>query len=216
MNIALTGLLNDRGYDVVYAAEEGCCGSLNLHLAEKDRALADARCLLDAVGAHLDSVEAVISTASGCGVTLKDYPRLLEGDAAYADGARALAEKLCDAAEFLASGDFGFERAFDGSRVAWQAPCTLQHGQRITGKVEQVLSSAGYELVPVADPHLCCGSAGTYSILQPDLAGELRRRKLGALCAQEPDVIATANVGCQTHLAAASRVPVRHWLELLR
>jgi glycolate oxidase iron-sulfur subunit len=216
VNRALTELLNARDYDVVYAREEGCCGSLNLHLAEKERALADARRLLDAVEAHLDSVEAVISTASGCGVTLKDYPRLLEDDPAYADRARALAEKLVDAVEFVSSRDLQLERAFDGIRVAWQAPCTLQHGQRITGMVEKVLSSAGYQLVAVADPHLCCGSAGTYSILQPGLAGELRERKLATLCAQGPDVIATANVGCQTHLAAESGVPVRHWLELLR
>lgn len=216
VNAALTALLNARDYDVVAAPEEGCCGSLNLHLAEKERALEDARHLLDAVAPHLDSVEAVISTASGCGVTLKDYPRLLDGDPTYADRAKALAEKLQDAAEFIAARDLSFARAVDGTRIAWQAPCTLQHGQRINGLVEKVLEAAGYELVPVADGHLCCGSAGTYSILQPELAGELRRRKLQALCAERPDVIATANVGCQTHLAAASGVPVRHWLELLR
>lgn len=216
VNAALIDLLNARDYDVVYARNEGCCGSLNLHLAEKERALADARRLLDVVAEDLEEVEAVISTASGCGVTLKDYPRLLADDPAYADRARALAGKLVDAAEFFASRELELERAFDGLRVAWQAPCTLQHGQKITGMVEKVLGAAGYELVSVVDPHLCCGSAGTYSILQPEMAGELRRRKLATLCAQTPDVIATANVGCQTHLAAESPVPVRHWLELLR
>ena len=165
--------------------------------------------------AHLpvDDVDVVISTASGCGVTLKDYGRVLGGDQAS-----RFADKVRDVAEVLAGLDFR-KNPVDGrevTTVAWHPPCTLQHGQRLTGLVEKILTSAGYQLVPVADQHLCCGSAGSYSLLQPGLATELKERKADALTRHRPDVIATANIGCQTHLADAVGVPVVHWLELLR
>ena len=131
-------------------------------------------------------------------------------------GAFAATLKVLDVAEFCEHEELQFDRAADVQRVAWQAPCTLQHGQQVNGTVERLLERAGYALVDVADGHLCCGSAGTYSVLQPDLSERLRDAKLNALCANTPDLIATANVGCQTHLASASGIPVRHWVELLR
>ncbi|MCZ6710494.1 MAG: glycolate oxidase subunit GlcF [Gammaproteobacteria bacterium] len=215
-NASLAALLDKRGIEVVYADGEVCCGSLNLHLGARERALVNIRQNIDALAPYLDDVEAVVSTASGCGVTIKDYPRLLADDADYAPRAAALARKFQDVARFVTLENLGCRKIEGVRRVAWHSPCTLQHGLQITGVVENLLQGAGYELVPVADAHLCCGSAGTYSLLEPRLSAELRERKLAALCAQEPDVIATANVGCQMHLSGATRVAVRHWLELLQ
>ena len=156
--------------------------------------------------------ELVISTASGCGVTLKDYGRLL-GEAEAA----AFAAKVRDASEVLAGHAFR-KRPIDGRelrRIAWHPPCTLQHGQRVTGVVERILTAAGYELAPVADAHLCCGSAGAYSLLQPAIADELARRKARELLRHRPEAVVTANIGCQMHLAATLDAPVLHWVELL-
>ena len=145
---------------------------------------------------------------------------MLADDEAYAAKAAAVSDATLDVAEYVtrvcAERAVILDKALDVDQVAWHAPCTLQHGQRITGLVEEVLRLAGYELVPVKDSHLCCGSAGTYSALQPEMAGELARRKVAALESHGPDVIATANVGCQTHLANNSSVPVVHWIELLK
>lgn len=213
VNAALSYLLALNGIEAIRIPSESCCGSLALHLGAEQRALAT---MAENVAALFDAAqdcEAIVSTASGCGVTVKEYGHLLTGDAQIAERARWVAAHTLDAAELVASLDL--PRAAEPKRVAWHAPCTLQHGQRIRGTVEQILRSAGHELVAVEDAHLCCGSAGTYSILQPEFAQELRRRKLVALAAQRPDVIATANVGCELHLAAASRIPVLHWLELL-
>ncbi len=215
-NASFANLLDRRGYEVIYADNEVCCGSLNLHLGERERALARIRVNIDALTPYLADVEAVVSTASGCGLTIKDYPRLLIDDVDYAPRAAALARKFQDAGEFVTAENLACGKLDDFERVAWQAPCTLQHGQKIAGVVEKLLRDAGYDLVPVVDSHLCCGSAGSYSLLQPQLAGELRSRKLSALCAHDPDVIATANVGCQMHLASGGDTAVRHWLELLK
>jgi glycolate oxidase iron-sulfur subunit len=214
VNDQLAALLQRRGIGVRSLPGEGCCGGLALHLGDDAGALDAARRNLDAIAPLADELEVIISTASGCGVTLKDYGRLLAGDPDYAPLAAAVAAKVKDAAEYLCElRDLGKARPY--RRLAWQAPCTLQHGQQIRGAVETLLQQAGYRLVPVADPHLCCGSAGTYSLLQPALATTLRDRKLAALMAEEPDAIATANVGCQNHLAHGARVPVHHWLELV-
>jgi glycolate oxidase iron-sulfur subunit len=156
-----------------------------------------------------------VSTASGCGVTVKDYGRLLAHDPAYAERAQWITEHTYDAAEYLAKIGAKPVKLDAIDTVAWHPPCTLQHGQRVRGVVEELLTRAGYRLAPVADAHLCCGSAGTYSVLQHELADELRANKLTALTAGGPDVIATANVGCQLHLRDGAAVPVRHWLELL-
>ncbi len=217
-NGAFVGLLNKNGFEAIFLDAEGCCGSLNLHLGEHEQALAQMRRNIDALTEVLeerDDVDTVVSTASGCGVTYKDYARLLEHDPEYSAKAAQLVRKIRDAAEFVASENLTGQKLPGVETVAWQAPCSLQHGQKINGVVERLLSAAGYQLLSVPDAHLCCGSAGTYSLLQPELSESLRDRKLEALQTHKPDVIATANVGCQTHLATESRVPVLHWLQLL-
>lgn len=215
VNDALAALLGGRGIEVVRASGEGCCGGLALHLGEAGPAHDAMAANVDALASHLDRVDAVISTASGCGVTVKDYGRLLASDPERAATAAQLAVMTMDAAEYLASLG-GWQRGSSHERVAWHAPCTLQHGQRLRGVVEKLLGDAGYRLTAVAEPHLCCGSAGTYSVLQPALSEQLRDRKVAALEADDPTVIATANVGCQLHLAQGAGIPVVHWLTLLR
>jgi glycolate oxidase iron-sulfur subunit len=173
------------------------------------------RALIDAWWPAVErgEVEAIVVTASGCGVTVKDYGHLLAQDKNYRDKAArisALAKDLCEVVPFD-----GIPEGRARGRVAFQSPCTLQHGQQIRGMVEACLARAGFELAAVRDAHLCCGSAGTYSLLHPAIAGELRARKLEALQEDAPECIATANIGCLSHLQERARVPVRHWIELL-
>jgi glycolate oxidase iron-sulfur subunit len=216
VNGALRALLERQGIEVITVRRETCCGSLALHLGQGEEARATMVRNLDALAPYLDGLDAIVSTASGCGVTVKDYGRLLADMPAHAELARRVASLTVDVAEYLKSLDVEWSRDQPFERVAWHAPCTLQHGQRVRGAVESLLTGAGYELVPVRDPHLCCGSAGTYSILEPELSATLRERKLAALCEHAPEAIATANVGCQLHLRAAADVPLLHWLQLLR
>ncbi len=211
----LVALLEKRGVTVSTLEGEVCCGSLDLHLGDESAALALVRTNVDLLHARLEGVEAIVSSASGCGVTVKDYGRLLAGDPVYRDKAQEVSDKVMDAGEYLAQIEDLRANEEHGSRVAWHSPCTLQHGQKITGLIEGILGGVGYDLVQVRDTHLCCGSAGTYSILQHDISSELKRRKLEALQMDQPEVIATANVGCQTHLASGAGVPVVHWIELL-
>lgn len=209
---ALLQLCDDLGLQSAHAAEEGCCGALNLHLAAESVAHDQMRANAKAIDAALAPGGKVVSSASGCGVTIKDYARLLPNDAPAA----RVAQATVDATELL----YGYRERLTatqpGKRIAVQTPCTLQHGQAQAGRIEALLTSAGYELVATSDGHLCCGSAGTYSVLQRDTSNELARRKLESLEAGSPDVIATANVGCQTHLLGRSSTPVVHWLELVR
>ncbi len=215
-NAAAERLLHANGIAVVWAEQEGCCGGLNLHLGQTKAALDAMRRNIDALRPLLQEVEVIVSTASGCGVTVKDYGRLLAGDPEYAVDAARVADMTRDLAEVAAPFRVAGQRDGNGpKRVAWHAPCTLCHGQGLSGMVEGLLTRAGFELAAVADAHICCGSAGTYSLLQRRLAGELRDNKLANLMAGDPDIIATANVGCQTHLASAAPVPVVHWAELL-
>jgi glycolate oxidase iron-sulfur subunit len=198
----------------------GCCGALPLHLAENDEAKALARRNIDGWWPRIEAgAEAIVVTASGCGVMVKDYGHLLADDPAYADKAGRVASLAKDPVEVVSAhwSEVAPRVALDmgGQRIAFHPPCTLQHGMKIRGQVEELLRAIGHELVPVADAHLCCGSAGTYSILQPELSGQLKRQKLHALLAERPEVIATANIGCQTHLASGTSRPVRHWIELL-
>jgi glycolate oxidase iron-sulfur subunit len=213
VNAAVARLCDANAIEAITADGEGCCGALNLHLGRDEEALDAMRRNLDALKPMLREVEFVVSTASGCGVTLKDYGRLLAEDTEYGVLAAEVAEKTVDVAELV--DDFNVARQRDFQRVAWHAPCTLQHGQQITGRVEKILERAGYELVEVADGHLCCGSAGVYSVLQTDLAEALKSDKLAKLTASDPDVIVTANVGCQNHLQADAEIPVLHWTQLL-
>jgi glycolate oxidase iron-sulfur subunit len=218
INAAAARVLDRLGISLIEAPAAGCCGGIRFHLNQHEAGRDDMRALIDAwwplVEAH--RVEAIVVTASGCGVTVKDYAHLLANDPDYRDKAArisALARDLCEVVPL----DFPQIRAESGphGRVAFQSPCSLQHGQQLRGRVEALLARAGYQSTPVRDAHLCCGSAGTYSILQPALAGELRARKLDALQEGGAPCIATANIGCLTHLQAASAVPVRHWIELV-
>lgn len=218
INAAAARVLDRVGIAVERVAGEQCCGALGHHLGHAERALAQARRNVDACCAALDAgAEAIVSSASACGLMVKDYGRLLADDPAYAARAQRVSDATRDVSEILTPADLeraGLKRAA-GPRVAWQAPCTLQHGQRAAGHVEPLLVAAGCTLEPTREGTLCCGSAGTYSILQPELSQELRRRKVAALTTGTPEVIATANIGCLEHLRAASPVPVRHWIELV-
>ncbi|HYN13925.1 MAG TPA: glycolate oxidase subunit GlcF [Burkholderiales bacterium] len=213
INAAAARVLDRLGISLIEAAGAGCCGGIRFHLNRQEDGRDDMRALIDAWWPAVESgeVEAIVMTASGCGVTVKDYVHLLAHDPAYRDKAErisSMTKDLCEVIDAVPEGK-------NLGRVAFQSPCTLQHGQQIRGKVETLLQRAGYELTAVDDAHLCCGSAGTYSLLQPELSGELRRRKLAALEAEQPQRIATANIGCLTHLQGGTATPVRHWIELL-
>ena len=214
INAATRRVLERLRYSVVSVQNEECCGALAHHLDDTERAHGQARANVAGCDTALAAgATAIVSTASACGLMFKDYGRLLDGDSA----ATRVAAATRDIAELLTPDDLAAAglRAGDGPAIAWQAPCTLQHGQRINGRVEALLTAAGYRLSPVRDATLCCGSAGTYSLLQPELSQELRRRKLEALGAGSPEAIATANIGCLAHLREASPVPVAHWIELI-
>jgi glycolate oxidase iron-sulfur subunit len=218
INAAAARVLDRLGIATLTARGEACCGALGHHLGHTERALGQARRNVAACVPLLEAgAECVVSTASACGLMVKDYGRLLAGDSAVADAARRVSEATRDLSEVITPADLARAGLATGSglRVAWQSPCTLQHGQRINGRVEALLAAAGYRLTAVEGATLCCGSAGTYSLLQPELSRELRRRKLESLAIDGPEAIATANVGCLTHLAEASPVPVRHWIELV-
>ena len=211
--VAVLDRLGIRG---VEAPAAGCCGALPHHLGDPDAARTLARRNVDAWSPLLDAgAEALVMTASGCGVEVREYGDLLAADPEYAERAAEISRRTLDLSEFLVHEDLAALRLRGAPKVAWHAPCSLQHGQQVRGTVEQILDAVGVTRVPVADAHLCCGSAGTYSLLQPAISDELRRRKLDALAAGGPDLIVTANVGCQTHLASTSEMPVRHWIELL-
>jgi len=219
INAATARVLDRIGISLVAADKAGCCGALAHHLNDTEDGLAAARRNIDAWLPHLEAgVEAIVMTASGCGVMVKDYGWLLRLDPAYADKAARISAATRDISEILAAERDALAAhpsAPDKKRIAYHPPCTLQHGQKLSGDVEALLAQAGFELTPVAEKHLCCGSAGTYSILQPEIAGALKARKLGNLQAGAPELIVTANIGCLTHLQSASSVPVRHWVELL-
>ncbi|KJS09201.1 MAG: glycolate oxidase iron-sulfur subunit, partial [Gammaproteobacteria bacterium BRH_c0] len=222
-NAATARVLDALGISVVRTPAAGCCGALRFHLNEQDGALADMKRNIDAWQPALDAgAEAVVSTASGCGAHLDSYGELLARDSDYAEKAQLVSAKNRDIAQILAAEEGSLTTLLQArkadrptQRVAFHSPCTLQHGLKIRGLVERLLAAAGYELLPVADSHLCCGSAGTYSILQPDLSKQLRDNKLAALTNRQPEVIATANIGCQSHLQSGSDIPVLHWIELI-
>ena len=214
-NQRLTALLSRAGVQAVQPAGEGCCGGLSLHLGEGEQARQQIRENLRALQPHLEGVEAILSTASGCGVTVKDYGRLLADDPAWAELATQVSALTLDAAQYLRRLDLPLVQRRPWRRIAWMPSCTLQHGQRVRGDVEALLQSAGYELVAVPDAHLCCGAAGSYAVMQPELSGELRTRKLRNLMTATPEAIATANIGCQLHLHAGTDTPVVHYLELI-
>jgi glycolate oxidase iron-sulfur subunit len=216
INAAAARVLDRLGISLVEAPRAGCCGALRFHLNYQDDGRDDMRRVIDAWWPMVagGEVEAIVVTASGCGATVKEYGHLLANDAAYRDKAARISALAKDLAEVVPL-EKVVAAGKAGRAVAFQSPCTLQHGQQIRGAVEALLSRAGYQLTPVADGHLCCGSAGTYSILQPALSTELRTRKLASLEAGAPAAIATANIGCLSHLQGGTATPVRHWIELL-
>jgi glycolate oxidase iron-sulfur subunit len=218
INAAATRVLDRLGITLYSVVEAGCCGAVSFHLNDHARGLDAMRRNIDAWLPHLDAgAEAIVMTASGCGVTVKDYAWHLRDDPAYAAPAARISAATRDLSEILADAGEALSALAPASpvRVAFHPPCTLQHGQQISGVVETLLTRAGFALTPVAESHLCCGSAGTYSILQPAIAQALQTRKLGHLQAGAPDVIVTANIGCLTHLQSGTTTPVKHWIELL-
>jgi len=218
INAATARVLDALGLSVVRTPAAGCCGAVSHHLSAVEEARVFMRRNIDAWWPHIAAgAEALVVNASGCGVLVKDYGHLLADDPAYAARAARVAALAVDVGEILAREDIAPLRAAGEQprRVAFHASCTLQHGQKLPGLVERVLTEAGFELTPVPDAHLCCGSAGTYSILQRRLSERLRADKLDALQSGSPALIATANIGCLHHLQAAASVPVVHWIELL-
>jgi glycolate oxidase iron-sulfur subunit len=219
IDAALAHALDRVDISLVLAPGGGCCGAISEHLAAREEASTFARRNIDAWWPHIEKgAEAIVVTASGCGVTVKDYGHLLRDDPQYADKALRVGQLARDPVEVIAAEWKRFAPlvAMDHGpqRVAFHSPCSLQHGQQLDGRVEEILEAIGLELARVADGHLCCGSAGTYSILQPALSQQLKVNKLEALEASHPDLIATANIGCLSHLASGTQRPVRHWVEI--
>src|SRR3954467_8258823 len=220
INTATARVLDAAGIQAVVAPEAGCCGALKFHLNEQAGGLAQMRRNIDAWWPFLErgEVEAIVMNASGCGVTVREYGHHLQHDAAYADKARRVSELTRDLSELLpdiAPALQGKVRPTPGV-LAYHPPCTLQHGQKLRGGVESHLQQLGFDVrVALNESHLCCGSAGTYSVLHPDIATSLRDRKLGHLGALDPVAVISANIGCITHLQGGTGIPVRHWVEVL-
>jgi glycolate oxidase iron-sulfur subunit len=212
INGATIRLLNRLSIEVVVAGEERCCGSLTHHMGKERDALARAKRSIDQWTAA--NVDAVIITASGCGTTIKDYGHMFRNDAAYAAKAAAISAKARDVTEYLETLNLP-QLPPRPQRITYHSACSMQHGQKIKILPQILLRKAGYTVNDVAEAHLCCGSAGTYNILQPGLARQLRDRKLGNIAATSPDIIATGNIGCMTQLAGGTSVPIVHTVELL-
>jgi glycolate oxidase iron-sulfur subunit len=218
-NHAARNLLNKLGIKLMSVPKAGCCGAVSHHLAATEEALNFVRNNIDAWWPYIDCenpVEAIVITASGCGVQVKDYGHLLRLDNNYAEKARKVSELAKDFSEIITQESIPEQRIIRQTQtISFHSPCTLQHGQKLDGVVEAILTKVGFELVPVRDAHLCCGSAGTYSILQSELSQQLLHNKLEQLTRYSPELIATANIGCQMHLQSQSDIPVKHWIEIL-
>jgi glycolate oxidase iron-sulfur subunit len=210
---ATTRVLNRLGYDVVRASGEACCGALAHHLGLDNEALGMVRRNVDAWSASLEGIDAIIVTASGCGSMVKDYGFLLRNDSTYAERAARISALAKDVSEFVPAP--AATSSAPKLRIAYHAACSLQHGQKITSQPKRLLEHAGFEVMTPTDAHLCCGSAGTYSILQPEIAGRLGDRKAASLEALKPDAIAVGNIGCAQHIGMRTGLPVMHVSELL-
>jgi glycolate oxidase iron-sulfur subunit len=220
LNPATARVLDAAGIEVLVAPNAGCCGALRLHLGAHAEALDDVRRNVDAWWPLIEQgAEAIVMNASGCGVTVREYGHLLRDDPVYAARAARISALTRDLSEVLPALAVRLREKLRGmpaaAPVVFHSPCTLQHGQQLRGGVETLLRDLGIELRVSAEAHLCCGSAGTYSILQPALSAQLRTRKLAALRATGATSVVSANVGCICHLQAASELPVRHWVELI-
>ncbi|WP_397475045.1 glycolate oxidase subunit GlcF [Pusillimonas sp.] len=215
-NAAAARVLDQLGISIVDAGRAGCCGATDYHLNGQKKGLDRARRNIDAWWPAIEAgAEAVVQTASGCGAFVKEYGHLLRHDPAYAHKAERVSALGLDIAQVLGAEPLQSVALPGPEKIAFHCPCTLQHAQKLGGSVEGILTRLGFELTPTPDAHLCCGSAGTYSVTEPGLAATLRRNKIDALESGGPDLIATANIGCQIHLAGVARKPVRHWVELV-
>ena len=222
INAATARVLDRCGVRLV-AANAGCCGALSYHMAATDEARDFMRRNIDACWPQIEAgAEAIVMTASGCGAHVHDYGELLRDDPLYRDKARRFSELARDVAEVVAAElqegrlpPLPQRPRSPDRRIAYQSPCSLQHAQKLKGVVEGLLKHAGYTPTPVAYPFMCCGSAGSYSILQPEVSRALRAAKMDTLLSTRPKLIVTANIGCMTHLAEVSQLPVRHWIELM-
>ncbi len=217
-NAAAARVLDKLGITLVRAPNAGCCGAVNFHLDQHEPAFTAMRNNIDAWWPHIEQgAETLIYTASGCGVMITDYGHLLAHEPAYAERAAKISALACDLSSAIEKQKNVLKQLLINKRpngmFAFHPPCSLQHGLKLKGRVEALLGELGFDLAPVTDAHLCCGSAGTYSILQPEISAQLKQNKIKALTAQSPAQILTANIGCQTHLQSATRLPVRHWIE---
>jgi glycolate oxidase iron-sulfur subunit len=218
INAASARVFNALDVQLIIAPKAGCCGAIRYHLNDQEGGLDDMRRNIDAWWPYVEAgAEAIVMTASGCGVTVKEYGHFLAHDAAYAVKAARISILTKDLSELLSDLEAELVKRVGkiNQRVAYHPPCALQHGQQIRGKVEGVLRAIGVDVQLCANSHLCCGSAGTYSILQSELATQLRDNKLTALAATDADLIVSANIGCLTHLQSGTAMPVRHWIELV-
>jgi len=217
INDSTIRLLARRGVDVIVAAGAGCCGALTYHLGDEAGAVEFAKRNVDAWSHEMakEPVDAVIVNASGCGTTVKDYGHLLKREPEYAARAARISSIARDVSEFIGKYDLGPPKRWSSLRVAYHPACSLQHGQGIKEVPRDLLVKAGYSVVDIPESHICCGSAGTYNILQPEIAGQLRDRKAKNIKRMKPDVVATGNIGCITQLSGQLDVPVVHTVELL-
>lgn len=217
INHSVARVMDALGIETLKLSHEGCCGALSHHMNATDQALAQAKRNIDSWWPFVEQkqVEAIVVSESGCGSFVKEYSYLLKDDPHYAPKLTRIQALTKDLSEVLCKEDLSAFNSRKPQTLAFQSPCTLQHGQGIKGSVEKILSALGHTLTPVPDGHLCCGSAGSYSILQRELSLELRERKLKNLHSGEPTLIASANIGCISHLRAGTDTPVKHWIELL-
>ena len=216
INASTARILHRLEISLISVAEAGCCGAVSYHLSAHDEGLDFMRKNIDAWWPYIEQgVEAIAITTSGCGVMVKDYGQLLKNDPHYAAKAARVSEMSKDISEIISCEDFESLGQVKAMRIAFQSPCSLQHGLKLNGSVEHIMTQLGFNLVNVMDPHLCCGSAGTYSILQNNLSEQLLKSKISALEAETPTIITTANSGCLIHLQSATALPVRHWIEVL-
>ena len=218
-NSATARVLDAAGIQTVLAPKAGCCGAVKFHLNDQDGGKAEMKNNIDAWWPFVEAgVEAIVMNASGCGVTVKEYGYHLKDDAAYAAKASRISGLTRDLSELLPElvDTLRAKVSAKAGAIAFHPPCTLQHGQQLRGGVEKYLGELGFKIsVAANEAHLCCGSAGTYSVLMPDIAKQLRDRKLSNLGEMKPEVIVSANIGCITHLQSGTATPVRHWVELL-
>ncbi len=221
INSATRRVLDAAGIETIVAAKAGCCGAVKFHLNDQEGGKAQMRANIDAWWPSIEgqSIEAIVMNASGCGVTVKEYGHILQDDPQYADKAQRVSVLTKDLSELLPDLVSALKNKVNAKRaqaVTFHPPCTLQHGQQLRGGVEKHLGELGFNINTAScEAHLCCGSAGTYSVLQTDLAYQLRDRKLAHIGAMNPDVIVSANIGCITHLQSGTATPVKHWVELL-